>query len=357
MANFDFGLKKPKDTANYNLFTATDPENTKPYEIINIQLDKLVPFANHPFKLYEGQRFDDMCESIKENGVLLPIIIRPADGDDNYEILSGHNRAEAAKAAGLEFIPAIIRENLTDEEAMFIVTETNLIQRSFTDLTHSERAVTLAMHYEATKSQGKRINAVNEIENLLNNDANANADFEQSANNLSSRDKTAQEYSLSKDTVARYLRVNKLIEPLKNRLDNKEFGLVPAVEISYLSDDEQDNLNMILDSPMYKLDMKKAAQLREFSEKKKLTAEKIEEILAGFAKKKSNINKTQKLTLKPNFLSRYFTNQENPEEMEAEIAAALDFYRENKTKFEKQLEETTEGDDENGEEYPRNDED
>ena len=124
-------------------------------EYLHIGIEQLVPFADHPFKLYEGRRFADMVESVRANGVLVPIVVRPG-ADDQFEILSGHNRVAAAREAGLSEIPAIVREGLTDEEALLIVTETNLIQRSFADLKHSERAVAIAAHHRATKHQGKR---------------------------------------------------------------------------------------------------------------------------------------------------------------------------------------------------------
>jgi len=132
------------------------------YQHINIE--KLIPFANHPFKLYEGQRFIDMVESIRANGVLSPIIVRPTNGD-NYEILSGHNRVNAAREAGLTEVPAIVKNDLTDEEALFIVTETNLVQRSFADMKHSERAAALSALYTAMKKQGYRSDLIDEIEN------------------------------------------------------------------------------------------------------------------------------------------------------------------------------------------------
>ena len=148
-------------------------ENPNKNEHINIELldiNKLEHFKNHPFKLYEGQPLTDMIESILNNGLFSPIIVRPLEDSDDgkYEILSGHNRFEASKEAGLSSIPAIIRKGLTDDEAMLIVTETNLIQRSFKDMTHSERAVSLAIHYEAMKKkQGYRSDLINEIEEML----------------------------------------------------------------------------------------------------------------------------------------------------------------------------------------------
>ncbi|MDR2729214.1 MAG: ParB N-terminal domain-containing protein, partial [Chitinispirillales bacterium] len=119
------------------MITVDEPQVT---DVTNtLSIDALVPFANHPFKPYEDSRFDDMVRSIKELGVIVPVIVRPKE-DGIYEILSGHNRVNAAKQAGLAEVPVIIKENLTEEEASLIVTETNLVQRSFADLSHSERA-------------------------------------------------------------------------------------------------------------------------------------------------------------------------------------------------------------------------
>ena len=325
---YNFGLKAPIKAQENSFFTVTDPEDIQPHETKNIQIHKLVPFKKHPFRLYEGQRFEDMVESIKENGVLLPIIVRPLDDGASYEILSGHNRTEAAKAAGLEVIPAIVRENLSDNEAMLIVTETNLIQRSFADLSHSERAVTLAMHHEAIKRQGKRTDLISEIEGLLKNPENSNNETSGLlVPKLEAREKTANEYGLNYKTVSRYLRVNRLIDNLKKRLDSGEFGLFPAVEISYLSDAEQEMLNAALESPPYKLDMKKAAQLRELAKAKSLSADDVEEVLAGLVGNRSISATPPKLTIKPVVLSRFFTPQHKTEDMEAEIVAALEFYR------------------------------
>ena len=332
----NFGLNKsfkPADAFN-SIFQKTDPN--KSGAITNIDITKLRPFSSHPFKLYEGQRFDDMVESIKESGILLPIIVRPIEyEDDFYEILSGHNRTEAAKVAGFTEIPAIIRKNLTREEALLIVTETNLIQRSFADLSHSERAVTLAMHHDAIKKQGKRTDLINEIENFLdtkNTSENANSETNvQVEQKLNAREKMASDYGLDINAVARYLRINKLSTDLKKRLDNREFGIVPAVEISYLNEQEQKDLDALLDTQVYKLDMKKAAQMREYSEKKILTTEAIEEILSGTAAKKRNrAPKAQKIVIKPKMVAKYFSPDQKSEEIEAEIFEALDFYRANK---------------------------
>lgn len=115
---------------------------------IEIDFDSMEPFPGHKFKLYEGQRLDDMAESIRKFSILLPIILWHTD-DDRYIILSGHNRVNAGRLAGLTKGPATIRDNLTHEEAVLIVNETNPRQRSFADLSHSERAYRLAQHYGA----------------------------------------------------------------------------------------------------------------------------------------------------------------------------------------------------------------
>lgn len=183
-----------------------------------VELDKLVAFDKHPFKLYEGQRFTDMVESVRSNGVILPVIVRSYIKEEGkYEILSGHNRVAAAREAGLKDVPVIIRNNLTDEDALLIVTETNLIQRSFADMKHSERAVVLSVHYEAMKKKsGYRSDLLAEIEELT---------CAPVGHGKRTRDKLGAQYSLGKTTVARYLRVNKLIPALKERLDNDEIGM------------------------------------------------------------------------------------------------------------------------------------
>ena len=143
------------------------PSKEKTSGVEKLDIENLVPFANHPFKLYEGERLNDMTRSIKEMGVLLPVIVRPNPKDKvNYEILSGHNRVNAAQRAGLTFVPVIIKEGLSDDEAKLIVTETNLVQRSFSDLSHSERAIALKQHMEVVRKQGKRSDLIDEIERL-----------------------------------------------------------------------------------------------------------------------------------------------------------------------------------------------
>ncbi|MDR2089136.1 MAG: ParB N-terminal domain-containing protein [Clostridiales Family XIII bacterium] len=305
-----------------DIFTPTEPgakSNGDP--VRNLPLERLQPYKKHPFRPYEGQRFDDMIRSIRENGVLAPIIVRPVD-DLNYEILSGHNRTKAAKAAGLERIPAIVREGLTDGEAMLIVTETNLLQRSFADLSHSERAVTLSMHHEAIKRQGRRTDLVREIENMVGGGngkvSETSVPLEQKSN---ARERMAREYGLDSGVIARYLRIEKLIGPLKTRLDDNEFALYAAVALSYLTQDEQRTVDDVLDASHRKLDIKKAEALRAA---KNLDRETAERILAG--EKRPRAAKAPAFKLKPKIVSRYFTPSQKAAEIEAIIIEALEFF-------------------------------
>lgn len=121
-----------------------------------IPLEKLVPFNKHPFKLYAGQRFTDMVESIKAIGVQQPIVVRPIENGEKFEILVGHNRAEAARAAGLETISCIVRENFTDDEALRIVVESNLNQQSFAEWSYSQQIRLIKIHGRFIKEHSQR---------------------------------------------------------------------------------------------------------------------------------------------------------------------------------------------------------
>ncbi len=188
----------------------------------NLPVDKIEPFHDHPFHLYEGERLIDMVESVREHGVLNPVIVRKKG--KGYEMLSGHNRQNAAKLAGLTEIPAIVKEDLTDAEAYVYVIETNVIQRSFTDLVPSEKAAVLSARYEKVISQGRRNDILHEIEEI----GTCGHDVHKSR----SRDGIGEEYGMTGRNIARYMRVDKLIRTFKDRLDTGELTLTAAVELS-----------------------------------------------------------------------------------------------------------------------------
>lgn len=276
-------------------------------------LDKLIPFKNHPFTLYEGQRFTDMVESVRTNGVIVPIVIRPTTEEGKYEILSGHNRVEAARLAGVDSVPAIVRTGLTEEEAMLIVTETNLMQRSFSDLKYSERAIVLTMHYEAMKKKpGYRSDLIAEIEELSGAPLGHGA---------KTRDKVGEKYNLGKTTVARYLRISKLIPKLQERLDIGDIGMRVAEAVSLLKKHEQEVVEKML-AKGKKISIKQANILKEKSKNGELTKDSINEILSS-----TNPNLGFKpMKLSEQFLSKHFKSEQSADEIEKIINKALEKY-------------------------------
>lgn len=246
-----------------DMMTADAPQAETGNGLQSLPMDKIRPFHDHPFHLYEGERLDDMVESIREHGVLNPVIVRKKG--KGYEMLSGHNRQNAAKIAGLSEIPAIVKEGLSDEEAYVYVIETNVIQRSFTDLAPSEKAAVLSARYEKVISQGRRNDILHEIEEI----GTCGHDVHKSR----SRDGIGEEYGMTGRNIARYMRVDKLIRPFKDRLDVGELTLTAAVELSYLSEDEQ----TIVAKKDVAVNEKAAKAIRAAAGE--LTEKKLEEIL------------------------------------------------------------------------------
>lgn len=246
-----------------DMMTADVPQTETGNGLQSLPVDKIKPFHDHPFRLYQGERLDDMVESIREHGVLNPVIVRKKGS--GYEMLSGHNRQNAAKLAGLTEIPAIVKEGLSDEEAYVYVIETNVIQRSFTDLAPSEKAAVLSARYEKVISQGRRNDILQEIEEI----GTCGHDVHKSR----SRDGIGEEYGMTGRNIARYMRVDKLIRPFKDRLDAGELTLTAAVELSYLAEDEQ----TIAAEKDAAINEKVAKSIRAAAGK--LTKDKLEEIL------------------------------------------------------------------------------
>lgn len=289
----------------------------------DLKLESLVPFKNHPFKLYEGDRLNDMVESIKSHGVIVPIVVRKIE--DHYEILSGHNRVNAAKIAGLTDVPVVIKEGLTEEEAILIVTETNLMQRSFTDLEHSERATVIATRHHAMKSQGVRTDLLSEIEKLSKApDLNVDVTFGPMDQKLQTRDKVAEEYNLSSRSVARYLRIDKLSEELKALVDEGKIAMRAGVDLSYLSPDNQEMIEAIISENTFKVDMKKASLLRSYEKDGKLNWETAKTIISGEVLKSTG--KVKPFKIESTIISKFFSPQENKKAIEKTIEKALDYY-------------------------------
>ena len=249
-----------------DMMTADVPKAETSNGLQSLPVDSIKPFHDHPFHLYHGERLDDMVESIREHGVLNPVIVRKIG--NGYEMLSGHNRQNAAKIAGLTEIPAIVKDGLSDEEAYVYVIETNVIQRSFTDLAPSEKAAVLSARYEKVISQGRRNDILQEIEEI----GTCGHDVHKSR----SRDGIGEEYGMTGRNIARYMRVDKLIRPFKDRLDAGELTLTAAVELSYLPEDEQ---NIVAEKDAA-INEKAAKSIRAAAGE--LTEDKLEEILHPF---------------------------------------------------------------------------
>ena len=287
--------------------------NNQAKEVDKIEINKLKHFPNHKFKLYTGERLEDMIQSVKEYGVLLPIIVW--ENNNEYIILSGHNRVEACKQAGITEIPCVIKNDLTVEEATIIVTETNLMQRSFSDLSHSERAYILEQHYKAIKKQGKRNDLLKEIGNLM---------IENNIKTEYNIEKVGNEYNLSKNTVARYMRLAKLIPSLLDKIDNEQLSLVVGYNISFIEDKEiQEKINELLDNGI-KINVEKSEKLKNAFKDDKLTIDNIEHYLKDEEKAKRNRSKYHKVS--KIVIDKYFDKKCKQEEVDDTIDKALELY-------------------------------
>lgn len=270
-----------------------------------IAIDSIKAFHNHPFHLYEGERLDDMVESIREHGVLNPVIVLKTE--DGYEMLSGHNRANAAKLAGLTEIPAIVKVGLSEDEAYMYVIETNLMQRSFAELMPSEKAVVMAAHYDKVCCQGKRNDIIRELQIL--SCVNPKDTCCHNGNKLKSLDVIASEYGFSSRNAARYLRLNHLIRPFKNMMDKNKIALLAAVDVSYLTVEEQQMLWNIVERQGLKVKPVYAEKLRKASGN--LTEEKMAEILEALQVKHTDGNAGVSFRLPKSICSRYFDGMDS----------------------------------------------
>ena len=257
-----------------------------------LPIDSVHPFRKHPFRLYEGERLDDMVESIREHGILSPLIVWKNSG--GYEMLAGHNRQNAGRLAGLTEIPVIVKRDLSEKEAYVYVIETNVIQRGFAELLPSEKAAVLAERYEKVISQGKRNDILQEIARL--NDSDMEETCGHDVHKLKNRDAVGKEYGMTGRNIARYIRVNQLSQPLKERLDDGSLPLVAAVDLSYLSDEEQNVVS--------ELDGKITRAIKDIEGE--VTADRIMGFAGNRTQKKADIGKNIKLPA--DVYERYFAD-------------------------------------------------
>ena len=237
-------------------------EREVPRGIQMIQIKNIQPFHDHPFHLYEGERLEDMIASVKEHGILNPVIVQKIDG--GYEMLSGHNRMNAAKLAGLKEVPAIVKTDLSEEEAYVYVIETNLMQRSFSDLLISEKAAVLKARYEKGACQGKRNDIVREIARLEGKELE-DVTCGHSDHKLNTRDSIGKEYELSGSSVGRLLKLNDLIKPFKDMVDRGALYTKVALQLAFLPEEEQNMVLIVMKEKKTKVTIDMVMKLRSHS--------------------------------------------------------------------------------------------
>ena len=326
-----------KPTAN-NSFAEMFKLNTNSQNEASTELDidLIVPFKDHPFKLYEGEKLIRMVESIKENGVMTPIIVRKKE-DGTYETLAGHNRVNAARLAGLTKIPADIKENITDAQSKIIVTDSNFLQRSTEEMLPSELAKSLKMQLEACKEAKQKKEYINAIESDSNTDESK--DWKEGAKVLhpgKSRDSVAKKNKMNRESVRQYIRLNHLTEDLLNMVDDGSIKLVPAVSLSYLTNQEQTILFSILSKNDYRIDMKRADKLKERSGN--LIEDDILAISSGEFFEKKKKFKLAAVTVKPKLISRFFNAYTTQTEINTTIETALEEYFERRRQIQEEAE-------------------
>lgn len=319
----------PLSREDRELFKRQEKVEAQPAEkekITELPASSLESYPNHKFAIYTGARLDDMIESVKEYGIITPLIVRKIGS--KYIILSGHNRINAAQAAGLENVPCIILSDLTDEEAELIVSETNLRQRSFSDLSYSERAYCLADHYNAIKKQGKRLDLIEKIKNAEFFDNSAeNSECGTNATREKSRDFIAEKYNLAPKTIAEYVRIATINKELMTMLDANVIALKAAYQLSFINNtDTQQLIATTVKGVGGKVSPAKATALRKLWEnEKEITEQKIVEILEG-----KKAQKMKAAVIRPKILSKYFPAGMSEKEILDKIIALLEAEKQRK---------------------------
>ena len=271
--------------------------------IYDIPLSEIDDFPNHPFKVKMDEDMNQLVQSVKERGVITPITLRQKE-DGRYEIVSGHRRRKACELAGLERVPAEIKE-LSRDEAIILMVESNL-QRSI--ILPSEKAFSYKMRLEAMKRQGQRTD--------LTSDPMGPKSGERS------NEKLAEVVNESSSQIKRYIRLTELIPELLDMVDENKIAFRPAVELSYLTETEQHNLLNSISYNDATPSLPQAIRLKEFSKAGKLSAEVIEAILG-----EEKPNQKEKISFKAERLRPYIPSSVPLDKTEDYIIKALEYYQ------------------------------
>ena len=259
----------------------------------------LYPFPDNPFHVVEDETLSELAESIKEFGIVTPIITRPKEDGDGYEVIAGQRRVRASELAGINTVPAFVLP-LDRDRAIITLVDSNL-QRE--NILPSERAFAYKMKSEAMKRQGFRTDLTSS----------------QVVTKLRTDDKVAQGFGVGRMTVQRFIRLTELIPPILQMVDEGKIALTPAVELSFLKKDEQENLFATMESEEATPSLSQAQRMKQLSQSGQLD---MDTIFAIMTEEKGN----QKETLKINTskLKKYFPKNTTPKQMEETIIKLLE---------------------------------
>ena len=292
----------PKSGANISLTSYDDifstEESRQTEQIQQIPIAELHPFKNHPFKVLDDEAMQRTVESVAQFGVLAPLIARPRP-EGGYEIISGHRRQHAAQLAGLTTLPVIVR-NMSDDEAVIHMVDSNL-QREH--ILPSERAFAYKMKLEAIKNQGARSDLTSS----------------QVGMKLQSLDIVGKDAGDSRNQVHRYIRLTNLIPELLDLVDQKKISFNPAVELSYLTADEQRDFFEAMQDTQNAPSLSQAQRIKKLSQEGKCSYEAIYDIMGE--EKKAEMDR---VTIKNDVLRKYFPKSYTPRQMEETILKLLE---------------------------------
>ncbi len=292
--------RKPSLTSYDDIFSTEASRQQE--QIQRLALSKLHPFKDHPFRVLDDDRMMETVESVKEYGVLVPIIARPM-ADGGYEIVSGHRRKRACELAGLNEIPAIVRD-LDDDEAVIIMVDSNL-QRE--NILPSERAKAYQMKLEAIKHQGERRDLTSR----------------QLVGKLEAADLIGQDTGESGRQIQRILRLNNLEPLLIDKVDAGKLAFTPAVELSYLKPEEQQWLDTALENTQQTPSLSQAQRMKRESKQGTLSEQGIMEIMT---ENKQTVPAKGSVVLPQEKLTKYFPRSYTTEQMEKVIFKLLDYW-------------------------------
>ena len=271
-------------------------------QVQQIPIDALHPFTNHPFKVLDDEAMTRTVESIAQYGVLAPLIARPRPDGDGYEIISGHRRQYAAKLAGLETLPVIVR-NMDDDAAVLLMVDSNLQRET---ILPSERAFAYKMKLEALKNQGARSDLTSR----------------QVGEKLWSVSQVSADANESERQVHRFIRLTNLIPELLDMVDEKKISFNPAVELSYLDESQQRAFLEAMDGTQNAPSVSQAQQLKKMAQCGEFTYEKAFDILGQEKKSEQDT-----VTIKNDILRKYFPRSYTPRQMEEKIIQLLDAWQ------------------------------